>query len=63
MCTAITFKTKDFYFGRTLNYELSYGDEVIITPRNNKFDFRKEESIHIHYTMIGIAHIVEDYPL
>lgn len=63
MCIVAIHKTKDFYFGRTLNYELSYGNEVIITPRNNKFDFRKEESIHIHYTMIGIAHIVEDYPL
>ena len=30
MCTAITYKTKDFYFGRTLDYEISYGDEVTI---------------------------------
>ena len=34
MCTAVTYKTKDFYLGRTLDYEFSYGDEVIITPRN-----------------------------
>ena len=27
MCTAATYKTKDFYFGRTLDYEFSYGDE------------------------------------
>ena len=27
MCTATTYKTKDFYFGRTLDYEFSYGDE------------------------------------
>ena len=26
MCTAATYKTKDFYFGRTLDYEFSYGD-------------------------------------
>ena len=24
MCTAATYKTKDFYFGRTLDYEFSY---------------------------------------
>ena len=30
MCTAATYKTKDFYFGRTLDYEFSYGDEIII---------------------------------
>ena len=23
MCTAATYKTKDFYFGRTLDYEFS----------------------------------------
>ena len=32
MCTAATYKTKDFYFGRTLDYEFSYGEEVVITP-------------------------------
>ena len=30
MCTAATYQTKDFYFGRTLDYEFSYGDEVAI---------------------------------
>ena len=40
MCTAATYKTNDFYFGRTLDYEFSYGDEVTITPRNYGFDFR-----------------------
>ena len=39
MCTAATYKTKDFYFGRTLDYEFSYGDEITITPRNYAFDF------------------------
>ena len=34
MCTAATYKTKDFYFGRTLDYEFSYGDEIVVTPRN-----------------------------
>ena len=34
MCTAATYKTKDFYMGRTLDYERSYGDRILITPRN-----------------------------
>ena len=34
MCTAATYKTKGFYFGRTLDYEFSYGEHVTITPRN-----------------------------
>ena len=39
MCTAATYKTKDFYFGRTLDYEFSYGDEITVTPRNYAFHF------------------------
>ncbi|EKC80081.1 penicillin V acylase related amidase, partial [human gut metagenome] len=30
MCTATTYKTEDFYFGRTLDYECSYGEEIVI---------------------------------
>lgn len=45
MCTAATYKTKDFYFGRTLDYEFSYGDEIAVTPRNYVFDFRHSESL------------------
>ena len=40
MCTAATYQTRDFYFGRTLDYEFSYGDEVTITPRGYTFAFR-----------------------
>lgn len=63
MCTAATYKTKDFYFGRTLDYEFSYGDEVTITPRNYPFNFRKMDLIDNHYAIIGMAYIAEDYPL
>ena len=63
MCTAVTYKTKDFYFGRTLDYEFSYGDEITITPRNYVFNFRNKEAIHTHYAIIGMAYITENYPL
>lgn len=63
MCTAATYKTKDFYFGRTLDYEFSYGDEVTITPRNYPFHFRAKESINSHYAIIGMAYVTENYPL
>ena len=63
MCTATTYKTKDFYFGRTLDYEFSYGDEIAITPRNFKFNFRKMGEMNSHYAIIGMAYVIEDYPL
>ena len=63
MCTAATYKTNDFYFGRTLDYEFSYGDEVTITPRNYTFHFRKTGTLESHYAMIGMAYIAGNYPL
>ncbi len=63
MCTAATYKTKDFYFGRTLDYEFSYGDEVVITPRNYPFHFIEKGNVNVHYAMIGMAYVTEDYPL
>lgn len=63
MCTAVTYKTKDFYFGRTLDYDFSYGDEIVITPRGYPFHFRCAGGMQTHYAMIGMAHVAENYPL
>lgn len=63
MCTAATYKTKDFYFGRTLDYEFSYGDEVTVMPRNYPLRFRAASGTAHHYAVIGMAHIVGDFPL
>lgn len=63
MCTAATYKTKDFYFGRTLDYEFSYGDEITVTPRNYPYEFRYSGKLDKHYAIIGMAHVVGDYPL
>ena len=63
MCTAVTYKTKDHYFGRSLDYEYSYNETVTITPRNFLFHFLKAEDLQQHYAMIGMAFVVNDYPL
>ncbi|MBE5921636.1 MAG: choloylglycine hydrolase family protein [Lachnospiraceae bacterium] len=63
MCTAITYKTKDHYFGRNMDYEFSYDETVTVMPRNYEFIFRKAGSMATHYAMIGIAYVVDDYPL
>ncbi|MDE6597687.1 MAG: choloylglycine hydrolase [Clostridia bacterium] len=62
MCTAATYKTKDFYFGRTLDYEFSYAEEVTITPRNFTFPLRHTDKMVKHYAMIGMA-FVQNIPL
>ena len=63
MCTAVTYKTKEFYFGRTLDYEFSYCEEVTVTPRDYPFHFRTMGTMEHHYAMIGMAFVQEDYPL
>lgn len=63
MCTAVTYKTKDFYFGRTLDYEYSYSEEITITPRNFPLSFRGMGTMETHYAMIGMALVVDNYPL
>ena len=63
MCTAITFENKDFYFGRNLDLEYSYKEEVTVTPRNYPFRFRRVGEAAKHYAMIGVAYIQENFPL
>ena len=52
MCTAITFKTKDHYFGRNLDYEYSYDETVTVTPQNYPFDFRSAGTVKSHYAIL-----------
>ena len=63
MCTAICLKTDDFYFGRTLDYDFSYREEVTVTPRNFPFKFRHTEKLYSHYAIIGTAYTVDNFPL
>ena len=63
MCTAITYRTRDHYFGRNLDLEYGYQESVTITPRNYPFRFRKVPPLPTHYAMIGMATVADGYPL
>ena len=63
MCTCITLNNGDFYFGRNLDLECRFGEQVVITPRNYKIKFKENPEYAAHYGMIGMATIVENYPL
>ena len=63
MCTSITYKTKDHYFGRTLDLECSYNEAITVTPRNFKLEFRKMGVLSSHYAIIGMATVIDNYPL
>ena len=63
MCTCITCENGDFYFGRNMDLEYHFGEQVVITPRNYVFRFRREPQLASHYAMIGMASVAEGYPL
>lgn len=63
MCTAVSYLTKAHYFGRNLDLERGYGEGVTVTPRNFPFFFRYAGSCDSHSALIGMAAVVQDYPL
>lgn len=63
MCTAITYQTQDFYFGRTLDLDESYREEVTVTPRNFPLVFGEPGILEHHHAIIGMATVQDGYPL
>ena len=63
MCTAITYASGDHYFGRNLDLDHSYNETVTVAPRGFPFAFRRAATLKEHYAMIGMAFVVENYPL
>lgn len=63
MCTAVSFLSGTHYFGRNLDVTGTYGEQVVITPRNFPIRLRHLEEIKRHYAIIGMALVKENYPL
>ena len=60
MCTAIKCES---FVGRNLDVYKTYGEEIIITPREYCIALRKEENIKEHYAIIGMGTVARGYPL
>ncbi len=63
MCTAISISCDRFYFGRNMDYDRSFGEQVVIAPRGFPFTFSCEEPCSQHYAMLGMASVMDGYPL
>ncbi len=63
MCTSVTYQTKDFYFGRTLDFDFSYAEEVTVMPRKYPLHFRFAGDLSEHYAVTGMAFVPDGYPL
>ena len=63
MCTAISYFANGHYFGRNLDVEFDPEESVTISPRRYPFHFRSSKHSKEHFAMIGMAHILDGYPL
>ncbi len=63
MCTALSVYPGSHYFGRNLDLDCSYGEQVCVMPRNFPLHFRKMGEMPTHYAMIGMAFATDEMPL
>ena len=63
MCTSVCYRNNTSYFGRNLDLDRAFGERVVVTPRNFEIKMRCVESVKSHYAMIGMACVVNDFPL
>lgn len=63
MCTALRLTTKDHYFGRNLDLDRSYKEEVCVMPRRFPLSFRQAGELPVHFAMIGMATVADGIPL
>ncbi len=63
MCTAISLNTVGRYFGRNLDLDRSYGEEICVMPRRFPLVFRQGKELYEHFAMIGMATVVGGIPL
>ena len=63
MCTAVTYTSGEHYFGRNLDLDHAYNETVTVTPRKYPFIFRRAAALNAHQAMIGMAFVVDGYPL
>ncbi|MBQ1424594.1 MAG: linear amide C-N hydrolase, partial [Aeriscardovia sp.] len=64
MCTSVTWESEGRHFvGRNLDFEISYGQTPVATPRNYPFQFKNGLRLESHFAIIGMAAVAEGYPL
>ncbi|MDO5695732.1 MAG: choloylglycine hydrolase [Eubacteriales bacterium] len=63
MCTFFTLASDDFFVGRNMDIECSFGEQLVVTPRNYPWSWRYAEQGESHYALIGMATVMDGMPL
>lgn len=62
MCTSIAFWDRGL-FGRNLDLEYHFGEQVVITPRDHTFTFHHRAPLAHHHALIGMASVAQNTAL
>ncbi|MBR6708130.1 MAG: linear amide C-N hydrolase [Clostridia bacterium] len=63
MCTAIHFAGNPHFIARTLDYEIGYGERVIVAPRRLPLSRGMPAPLPRHHAIIGMGIAVDETPL
>lgn len=64
MCITFVLPTPAGTFaGRNLDFECHFNERVVLTPRDYQFTFRNGQKISSHEALLGMATVMDDYPL
>lgn len=63
MCTCISFKTADRYFGRNMDLHYRFGERIVVMPRGYALPLKNADPLRTKYAVLGMATVQGDYPL
>ena len=63
MCTSVAMQQGGGYFGRNMDIDYSFGQQVAVTPRRYPLRFLRQPAMERHYAFIGMAHGAGGRPL
>ena len=63
MCTSIAMNWGGGYFGRNMDVEYSFGEQIAVTPRRYPLRFWRQPAQEAHLALVGMAHMAGGRPL
>lgn len=65
MCTGLRFNDSEgnLFFGRNLDVASSYGEKVLVTPRNYPLSYKFIDNVETTKAIIGMGIVVKKYPM
>ena len=63
MCTSIAMNWGSGYFGRNMDVEYSFGEQIAVIPRRYPLRFWRQPPQEVHLALVGMAHMAGGRPL